>query len=173
MSLNETITCSRSAAISWTRRVYVSKRFTQPRLLIRGRRGSIAGHGSTLYIGIAMVFVFTFENSVLTFNFKTQFYGTTHVKNKLYAKYFPILPIFFFFLLNSRNSITVLPMDMKLDVCTDDYSESSTNFYLNHFIPRVLILISPTHTLLYKLRCLNYGHTREGQTYFTIFAFHY
>ena len=32
----------------------------------------ITGYGSTLYIGIAMVFVYshTFGNSVLTFNFK-------------------------------------------------------------------------------------------------------
>ena len=55
-----------------------------------------------------------------------------HVKTKLYAKYFTKIPLMvkvisqnpilsmFFLSLNSRNSITIAPIDMKLDVWTGD-----------------------------------------------------
>ena len=100
----------------------------------------ITGYGSTLYIGIAMVFVFSpyiwkFSSYfrfqlILTFNdFKAQHMSTLscmpnislkyHLWPKLYLKICIIFFFFFFFLsLNSRNSITIVPTDIKLDVWT-------------------------------------------------------
>ena len=94
---------------------------------------NITGYGSTLYIGIIMVHLESWF--LLSISDFSQFYSTTHVETKLYAKYFLKIPIlakiitkyifpilsmffffFFFFLLNSRNSITVIPIDMKLDI---------------------------------------------------------
>ena len=69
---------------------------------------------------------------------------------------FPILSMlffffFFFFFLNSRNSITVLPIGVKLDIWTsfgESYRDSTQNFRVNPFT--IYLNTDYYHTLEYK-----------------------
>ena len=96
----------------------------------------ITGYDSTLHIGIAMVFVFSpyilkyssyFQFHVSFNDFIAQHMSKLSCVPNLSLKFlaeiitknsFPILSMFFFFsfLLKTRNSITVAPIDMKLHI---------------------------------------------------------
>ena len=78
----------------------------------------ITGYGSTLYIGIAMVFSSHLQFQLLKILYTVQRMSKPNIllKYNFWPKHFPILFMFFFFFssLNSRNSISILPIDMKL-----------------------------------------------------------
>ena len=125
---------------------------------------------STLYIGIAIVFVFSpyiwkcFQFRVIwtPIHLKTKLYATFALKYHFWSKL--SFPMFFFFWLKTCNSITVVSIHMKLCVWIGFYNCQGVihKFYLNSFTTRVPISIGPTHTLLNKLRI------GEGQTYLRI-----
>ena len=106
---------------------------------------------------------------------------------KLYAKYFTKIPLlvkiisnkftilsmFFFFLsLNSRNSITIVPIDMKLDVWTgfgDSYIVSGAQI--------VMLTLSIPITAILALACVgliyHHGFRQRGYRYTCCLAYVY
>ena len=82
-----------------------------------------------------------------------------------------MLFFFFFFLsLNSRNSITIVPINVKLGNWSLRAGESSTIFYVNPFTTRMPIVIGPSHTLVHELSGSNLAHTRHDHIYPQIFT---
>ena len=91
-----------------------------------GGKTYITGYSSILYIGIAMVFVFSPYirkfTSCFQFQVNLRFYSTECVKSDLCTKYFTtfwpfyfcILSMVFFLLLNS---ITIVPLHTTLGIC--------------------------------------------------------
>ena len=66
---------------------------------------------------------------------------------------------FFFFMLNSHNSIAIVPIDMKLGIYTSFipslYRDLSTNSFVNQFTTGVPISIGPIYVLVYNLSISN------------------
>ena len=128
-----------------------------------------------LCIGIGMAFVFSpyiwkftscFQFQVnLTFNDFT----AQNMSNVMCTKYFIKLPllgqiitkfslsmVFFFFFFLSLNSITIVPLHMKLGICTGfgrSYIETCPQIFTLTLLlyTRVPKLIGSTHTLVYNL----------------------
>ena len=80
--------------------------------------------------------------------------------------------MFFFFWLNSRNSLTIVSTHMKLGICTG-ISQSLGFVQSICIITRVLILIGSTHTFVWNLSSSKWAQIRWDQTYLQNFYVNY